>query len=109
VRTREQLPQGWAATQNNLGNALDDLAGRSEGAQAAAYLEQAVAAYRSALQVTTEANFPAQWRRTMRNLARTYELKSDWSNARQSYAQLLHHEPENVEWQAKIRELVEKH
>ena len=108
VYTREQLPQGWATTQNNLGNALSDLAGRSEGAQAAAYMEQAVAAYRSALEVRTEANFPAQWIQTMKNLARTYELKSDWSNARRSYEQLLHHEPDNAEFQAKIRELAEK-
>ena len=35
VYTREQLPQGWAAIQNNLGAALADLAESSEGAQAA--------------------------------------------------------------------------
>ena len=108
VYTREQLPQDWAITQNNLGAAFDDLAVRSEGAQAKAYLEQAVAAYRSALQVFTEADFPARWLLTMQNLARTYERKSDWSNARQSYAQLLRHEPGNVHFQAKIRELTGK-
>ena len=43
-------------TQNNLGNALSDLAERSEGPQAAAYLEQAVAAYRGALQVEPASN-----------------------------------------------------
>jgi tetratricopeptide (TPR) repeat protein len=108
VHTREQLPQDWAMTQNNLGTALADLAGRSEGAQAGAYLEQAVAAYRSALQVRTEASFPAGWCRTMRNLALAYELKRDWRNARQSYEELLRHEPGNTDLQAKISELAKK-
>jgi hypothetical protein len=45
----------------------------------------------------------------MKNLARSYELKSDWSNARQSYEQLLHHDPDNANFQAKIRELAAKH
>src|SRR6516165_2926983 len=31
VRTREQLPQHWATTQNNLGIALRDEAARTEG------------------------------------------------------------------------------
>ena len=53
VRTRTQLPQDWAATQNNLGIAREDLAGQSEGPRAAAYLEQAAGAYRHALEVRT--------------------------------------------------------
>jgi tetratricopeptide (TPR) repeat protein len=84
------------------------LAGRSEGPQAAAYLEQSVAAYRNALQVRTEPIFPPNWIQTMANLARTYELKKDWSNARQSYEQLLHHDPGNSDWQSKIKELTDK-
>jgi tetratricopeptide (TPR) repeat protein len=108
VYTREQLAQDWAMTQNNLGGALGDLAGRTEGPRAAAYLEQAVAAIRSALQVRTEANFPAQWIQTMVNLARTYELKKSWSDARQSYEQLLHHDPDNTDFQSKVRELRDK-
>jgi hypothetical protein len=46
-------------TQNNLGNALRDLAERSEGAQASQFLQQAVDAFSSALQVYTEPTFPA--------------------------------------------------
>ena len=68
VRTREQLPQDWAATQNNLGTALDNLAGRSEGPQAVAYLEQAVAAFRSALQVYTREQLPQDWAMAQNNL-----------------------------------------
>ena len=51
VRTREQLPQDWATTQNNLGVALWDQAARTEGPKGAELLAQAVTAYRSALEV----------------------------------------------------------
>jgi hypothetical protein len=43
VHFREQLPQDWAMTQNNLGIALHALAGRSERAQASQYLARALA------------------------------------------------------------------
>ena len=52
VRKREQLPQDWALTQCNLGNALQDH-GLRTGAKGAELLAQAVAAYRSALEVYT--------------------------------------------------------
>ena len=68
VRTREQLPQGWASTQNNLGNALRSLAGRSKGAQASQYLQQAVDAYCNALQVRTREQLPQGWASTENNL-----------------------------------------
>jgi hypothetical protein len=85
------------------------LAGRSEeGPQAAAYLGQAVAVFRSALQVRTEANFPGQWIQTISNLARTYEIKKDSANARQSYEQLLHHDPGNTDLRSKIKELTDR-
>ena len=51
VYTREQLPQDWAMTQNNLGNVLVNLGERASGEQGAQYLEQSVAAYRAALEV----------------------------------------------------------
>ena len=69
VRTREQLPQGWAATQNNLGCALQDQAARIEGPKGAELLAQAVAACRSALEVFTKADQPQDWARTQHNLA----------------------------------------
>ena len=49
VRTREQLPQDWAMTQNNLGIVLMHLGERVSGEQGAQYLEQSVAAHRAAL------------------------------------------------------------
>ena len=56
VYTREQLPQQWATTQNNLGNVLRDLGERASGEQGAQYLEQSVAAYRAALEVERASN-----------------------------------------------------
>jgi len=53
VRTREQLPQDWAATQNNLGDALKELGTRSSGQQRARYLKEAIAAYENALSIFT--------------------------------------------------------
>ena len=47
-RTRERVvPLQWAMTQNNLGNALSTLGGRESGTEC---LEQAVVAYRAALE-----------------------------------------------------------
>ena len=37
VYTREQLPQDWAVTQNNLGIALWDQAARTEGPKARSF------------------------------------------------------------------------
>jgi hypothetical protein len=57
VRTREQLPQDWATTQNNLGIVLKELGTRSSGDQSVQYLQQSVAAYENALTIfTPEAN-----------------------------------------------------
>ena len=41
VYTREQLPQDWAATQSNLGNALKEQGIRTDGAEATELLAQA--------------------------------------------------------------------
>ena len=42
VRTKEELPQQWATTQNNLGNALRDQGTRTGGEEGATLLAQAV-------------------------------------------------------------------
>ena len=52
-------------TQNNLGNALQTLGAREDGTQR---LEQAVDAYRAALEVTTRERVPLQWAATQNNL-----------------------------------------
>jgi tetratricopeptide (TPR) repeat protein len=68
VYTREQFPQDWAITQNNLGLALTGQGIRTEGAKAAELLAEAVAAYRSALDVRSREQFPQDWAATQYNL-----------------------------------------
>jgi tetratricopeptide (TPR) repeat protein len=69
--TREHVPLDWAATRNNLGNALLALGERESGT---ATLQQAAAAYREALEEWTPENAP-YWRDTaLRNLDRTNAL-----------------------------------
>ena len=55
-------------TQSNLGNALYELGTRSGGEEGRKLLEDAVAAYRSALEVNTKADLPQDWARTQNNL-----------------------------------------
>jgi tetratricopeptide (TPR) repeat protein len=59
------VPLDWAATQNNLGNALQALGWREGGT---ARLEEAVAAYRDALRECTRGRVPLQWAMTQNNL-----------------------------------------
>jgi tetratricopeptide (TPR) repeat protein len=68
VLTRERVPLDWAMTQNNLGIALKDLGGRSEGEAGRRYLEGAVAACRAALEVRTREALPQGWAMTQNNL-----------------------------------------
>ena len=66
VYTREQLPQEWAMTQNNLGIAHKNQAARTEGTKGAELLAQAVSAYRSALEVYTRDQLPRGWAQSAR-------------------------------------------
>jgi hypothetical protein len=68
VYTREQLPQDWAQTENNLGSVLCDQAARTEGTKAAELLSQAVTAYRSALEVFSAEAFPLFHEKTGKQL-----------------------------------------
>ena len=63
---RESVPLDWAATQNDLGNALWTLGGR-EGDTA--HLEEAVAAYQLALEEQTRDRVPLDWARSSLNLS----------------------------------------
>jgi hypothetical protein len=56
-------------TQNNLADALSDLASASVGTERARLLAEAVAAYRSALEVFTRESLPQDWADTQNNLA----------------------------------------
>ena len=55
----------WAAAQNSLGNALQNLGARESGS---ALLEEAVAAYRDALKERTRERVPLDWAMTQNNL-----------------------------------------
>jgi hypothetical protein len=70
VRTREALPQDWAMTQMNLGNALAEQGTRTEGEAGRKLLAEAVAAYRASLEVFTEKDFPWHHRTCNYNLER---------------------------------------
>ena len=60
------MPLDWATTQNNLGGAL----GLGERESGTARLEEAVAAYREALEERTRERVPLEWARTQKNLGK---------------------------------------
>ena len=62
---RERVPLDWAMTQKNLGTALATLGERESGT---ARLEEAVAAYRAALEERTRERVPLDWAMTQMNL-----------------------------------------
>jgi tetratricopeptide (TPR) repeat protein len=65
VRKRDRVPLLWAATQNDLSDALRRLGEREDGT---ARLEEAVAAYRLALQERTRDRVPFDWAVTQKGL-----------------------------------------
>ena len=65
------MPLDWAQTQYNLGNAVVVLADREGGT---GRLEEAVVAYRAALQELTRERVPLQWAMTQENLTRVFSL-----------------------------------
>jgi len=69
VYTREQAPDDWAMTQNNLAAALGTQATLFEGEEQKHLLEEALEAYRQVLQVRTREQAPNQWAMTQNNLA----------------------------------------
>jgi tetratricopeptide (TPR) repeat protein len=65
------VPLQWAETQNNLGNALQRLGARERGTER---LEEAVAAYRDALEELTRENAPHYQDIAQENLDRVLGL-----------------------------------
>ena len=68
VYTREDYPENWAGTQNNLGLAYND---RIEGVRAA-NIKEAIACYLLALDVYTREAYPENWAMTQNNLGNAY-------------------------------------
>lgn len=65
---RDTRPADWAMTQNRLGIALQTLGARTGGAAGLAALNEAVDAYRAALEVLNRKDMPADWAMTQSNL-----------------------------------------
>ena len=82
LRPQNAFPRDWATTQNNLGNALKALGDRDSGT---ARLEEAVTAFREALQVRTRARAPLDWAMTQSNLG---NVLSDLGEREQGTARL---------------------
>jgi tetratricopeptide (TPR) repeat protein len=70
---RERAPVQWAATQNNLGAALEELGEREKGTEK---LTEAVAAYSLALEEWTRPRFPLNWA-----MSRTISAVRSWPSA----------------------------
>lgn len=70
-RTRERVPLDWAATQNNLGNALANLGKRESGTTR---LQESVAAYRLALEEFKAGHAEYYVEKTQRSLEQVLEL-----------------------------------
>jgi tetratricopeptide (TPR) repeat protein len=62
---RERVPLDWAGTQNNLGNVLATLGKRESGTRR---LEEAVSAFREALEERIRERVPLEWAQTQNNL-----------------------------------------
>ena len=109
--TREQMPQYWAGTENNLGNAHLELAERSDGTAGLQALNDAVSAFRarSKSSLKPKAHIIGWWQLVAtRNIARAYEQQGDWTKAREAYQQLLRHDPQNESYRGKVEELAQK-
>ena len=78
-RTCERVPLDWAATQNNLGNALATLGELESGTER---LEQAVDAFRAALKVFSDEGSPRYRTATQNNLAHALKMLSERGSAR---------------------------
>jgi hypothetical protein len=78
---RDRVPLDWAVTQANLGNALLRLGERESGT---ARLEEAVAAYRAALEEYTPQTDPTNYQRTMKNLDQVLTLLKKKSGKKDS-------------------------
>ncbi len=68
VRTKAELPQDWATTQNNLGLVLRDQGTRTDGEAGTRLLAEAVQAYRAALTVYFKEQLSQHWATTQNNL-----------------------------------------
>ena len=88
--TRERVPLEWATTQNNLGNALSAL-GECESGQENQIrrLEEAVAAYRAALEERTRERVPLYWAMTQHNLGTALSMLGERESGQENQIRRL--------------------
>jgi tetratricopeptide (TPR) repeat protein len=101
---RERVPLQWAATQNNLGNALRVLGERESGT---AMLQQAVSAYREALRERTRERVPLQWAMTQNNLGLALERLGERESGTATLQQALSAYREALKEQTRARDPLE--
>ena len=94
VYTRENYPEKWARTQNNLGAAYSD---RIEGVRAA-NIESAIACYRSALEVYTPTAFPLDCLQSGRNLGNTAFTAGFWDIALEGFEKAIQAVEKSRSW-----------
>ncbi len=77
IYTKENDPEGWATTMNNLATAYKD---RIKGDRAE-NIEEAIAAYKEVLTVKTKTDFLVDWATIMNNLALAYKDRKKGNKA----------------------------
>jgi hypothetical protein len=75
--TREQSPWQWASLMTSVGNAHGRQGRQTQGPDALAHLERAVAAYRSALEVQTRETLPREWATTQHHLGVALRMQGE--------------------------------
>ena len=88
--SRDETPELWAATLNDIGRTLTEQAAMATSSEAVrvAQLEQAIQAHHQALLIYTYEKFPKDWAGTLNDLGFTLEEQSKWTDEECS-AQLL--------------------
>lgn len=81
--------EGLAKTQVGMGLILGEQGIRTGGAEGQQLLGQAVAAYRTALEVRTKESLGPQWAQTHNNLAEAAMPLGDWEQVVMSYRNVL--------------------
>jgi tetratricopeptide (TPR) repeat protein len=95
--SRQQTPQLRAAILVDIGRANWELGIRAEGFAIGQYLSAAMKAYHQALEVYTRAQLPQDWALTPKDLAKSYKHLENWSDAAESFANVLTVHPDDKE------------
>jgi hypothetical protein len=81
VYTRDSQPVLWAMVQGNLGEALRELGGRTEGKAGEAHLSTAAEAFKQAMEVYAREQQPEDQAWAKEELERTRQLQAQRSQA----------------------------